>query len=84
MKFGAVRKGSSAENLFDKLLNACEELATMHGMTHVLAGVNTACHNAYRRMIARGFRADFQGVTMLRPNEPSFDTPDCYVMCDLR
>jgi GNAT superfamily N-acetyltransferase len=84
IKFGAVRGGSGAENLFDKLLNACEELAAMHSMTIVMAGVNTACHNAYRRMIARGFRIDFQGVMMLRPNKPSFDRPDCYVMCDLR
>ena len=84
IKFGAVRRGSDAENHFDKLLNSCEELAAMHGMTTVTAGVNSACHNAYRRMIARGFRIDFQGVMMLRPNEPSFDRPDCYVMCDLR
>jgi hypothetical protein len=53
-------------------------------MTRVLAGVNTACHDVYRRMIARGFRADFQGVSMLRPNKPAFDRPDCYVICDLR
>jgi GNAT superfamily N-acetyltransferase len=84
IKFGAVRGGTGAENLFDKLLNACEKLAAMQGMTTVMAGVNSACHNAYRRMIARGFRIDFQGVTMLRPNQPSFDRPDCYVMCDLR
>jgi GNAT superfamily N-acetyltransferase len=84
IKFGAVQKGSSAENHFDKLLNACEELASLHRSTHVLAGVNTACHLAYERMIARGFRGDFQGVLMLRPNEPSLDRPDCYVMCDLR
>jgi len=84
IKFGAVRKWLGVEDLFDKLLNACEELATMNGMTRVLVGVNTACHYAYRRMIARGFRADFQGVMMLKPNEPSFDRPDCYVMCDLR
>jgi hypothetical protein len=83
IKFGAVR-GQSNENSFDKLLNACEELAAIHGMTTMMAGVSTACHNAYRRMIARGFRMDFLGVTMLRPNEPSFDRPDCYVMCDLR
>ena len=84
VKFGAVRKGSSGEDILDKLLDACEELARTNGMTRVLAGVNTACHEAYRRMVARGFRADFQGVTMLRPNKPSFDRPDCYVICDLR
>ena len=84
IKFGAVRGGSGAENLFDKLLNTCEELAALHGMTTVMAGVNTACHTAYRRMIAQGFRIDSSGVTMLKPNEPAFDRPDCYIMCDLR
>jgi len=85
VKFGAVQSGSSAaEVFFDRLLNACEELAMMKGMTAVLAGVNSACHNAYRRMIARGFRIDFQGVLMLKPNEAAFDRPDRYVLCDLR
>jgi GNAT superfamily N-acetyltransferase len=84
VKFGAVSSGDNAESLFDRLLSACEELARLKGMTRVLAGVNSACHNAYRRMIARGFRADFQGVLMLRPNEPVFDRPDRYVLCDLR
>ena len=84
IKFGAVRKGPGAESLFNRLLNACEELATSHGLTRVLGGVNAACHDAYQRLIARGFRTEFQGVMMLRPNEPSFDRSDCYVMCDLR
>ena len=84
VKFGAVRSGASAEKFFDRLLSACEELATMKGMADVFAGVNSACHNAYRKMIVRGFRADFQGVLMLRPNEPAFDRPDRYVLCDLR
>jgi predicted N-acetyltransferase YhbS len=84
VKVGAVRSGASAENFFDRLLGACDQLATMKGMADVVAGVNSACHNAYRRMIARGFRADFQGVLMLRPNEAAFDRPDRYVLCDLR
>lgn len=61
IKFGAVRKELGAENRFDKLLNACEELAAMHGVTNVLAGINTACHFAYRRMIAQGFAQTFKG-----------------------
>ena len=84
IKFGAVRGDPGTEKRFDKLLTCCEELAAMHGMTIVMAGVNTACHNAYQRMIARGFRTEFQGVLMLKPNEPCFDRPDSYVMCDLR
>ena len=84
VKFGAVRSGASAENFFDRLLSACEEVATMKGMADVVAGVNSGCHDAYRRMIARGFRADFQGVLMLKPNEAAFDRPDRFVLCDLR
>lgn len=84
VKFGVVRRGSGAEAFFDRLLIACEALSTTEGMKSVMVGVNTACHNAYRRMIARGFRTDFQGVLMLRPNEPAFDRPECYVLCDLR
>ena len=84
VKFGAVRKDSTSENKFDRLINACEELATIHGMTRLAAGVNTACHFTYQRMIAQGFRADFQGIGMFKPNTPSFDRPDCFVICDLR
>jgi predicted N-acetyltransferase YhbS len=84
VKFGAVQSGASAENFFDRLLSACEEVATMKGMADVVAGVNSGCHDAYRRMIARGFRADFQGVLMLKPNEAAFDRPDRFVLCDLR
>jgi GNAT superfamily N-acetyltransferase len=84
VKFGVVRRGSGADGFFDRLLTACESLAATRRMTSVLAGVNTACHDAYRRMLSRDFRADFQGVLMLRPNEPAFDKPDSYVICDLR
>jgi predicted N-acetyltransferase YhbS len=81
IKFAAASK---EENAFDRLLNACEELAQMNRMSHVFAGVNTACEDACRRMMARGFLLDSQGVMMLKPSEPAFDRPDCYVICDLR
>ena len=84
VKFGATRKGPGSGEHFDRLLDACDSLAREREMTSVVAGVNTACHDAYRRMLSRGFRADFQGVLMLKPNEPAFDTPDRYVICDLR
>ena len=84
VKFGTIRKGPGAVDFFERLLSVCESLAAKRGMEAVLAGVNTACHDAYHRMLDRGFRADFQGVLMLKPNEPAFDAPDCYVMCDLR
>ena len=84
VKFGAIHKGAGAGESFDRLLSACEALAVTRGMSSIFAGVNTACHDAYRRMLARGFRTDSQGVLMLRPNEPAFDSPDNYVLCDLR
>jgi len=31
-----------------------------------------------------GFRRDFQGVTMHRPNEPGYSTSDSYVIDDWR
>jgi GNAT superfamily N-acetyltransferase len=84
IKFGAVRNGLNQDQSFDNLLNACEELAVERGMTNLVAGVNTACQNACKRMIAHGYRWEDQGVLMLKPNEPAFDKPDCFVICDLR
>jgi predicted N-acetyltransferase YhbS len=84
IKFGAIRNDPDAYNAFDKLLDACEGLAASKGMASILAGVNTACYAACNKMIGRGYRPDFQGVMMLRPSEPALDTPDRYVICDLR
>jgi hypothetical protein len=35
-------------------------------------------------MIDRGFRTVLEGVAMLRPNEASYNRPDCFVIDDLR
>jgi len=84
IKFGAASSGSRSVEAFDRLLSACDELASAEGMKCVVGGVNTACQDACTRMMARGFRLDFQGVLMLKPSEPAFDRPDRYVICDLR
>jgi hypothetical protein len=84
VKLGLVRSGSNADSFFDMLLDAVEELAISRGLATVVAGINTGCQNACRRMISRGYRSEFQGVMMLNPSEPAFDTPDRYVICDLR
>ena len=55
-KFAAVRLGPGAEDRFDALLDACAGLAREAGMLNVLAGVNLAREEAYRQMVARGFR----------------------------
>lgn len=84
VKFGAIRPGRDAPALFGRLLDGCEALAADAGCGKLVAGVNAARHQAYRQMIDRGFRAFIQGVAMLRPNEPAFNRPDCFVIDDLR
>jgi predicted N-acetyltransferase YhbS len=84
VKFGAVRPGADAGERFDELLAACEDLAAERGADVLMAGVNLARHDAYRRMLARGYRTAIQGVVMQRPNEPGFCRPDVHVMDDLR
>jgi len=84
IKFGAIRPGENAEDRFDKLLAACESLASQRNSPKITAGVNTARHHAYRRMLARGYRTAFTGVAMLRPNAPGFNRPECFVIDDWR
>lgn len=84
VKFGAARPGPSAPKRFERLLDACEALAVARGLERLLVGVNTARHDAYRRLLTRGFRADLHGLAMLRPDEPAYNRPDVYVIDDLR
>jgi GNAT superfamily N-acetyltransferase len=84
VKFAAVRPGARAPTLFARLLDACEALAARAGCREIVAGVNTARHEAYRQTIDRGFRAFMEGVAMLRPNQPGYNRPDCFVIDDLR
>lgn len=84
VKFGAVSPGPDAPASFDRLLAACEALAHQRGAPHVLAGVNTARHAAYRQLMERGFRTAMVGVAMQRPNDPGYNRPDCYAIDDWR
>jgi GNAT superfamily N-acetyltransferase len=84
VKFGAARPGPNAEQDFSHLIDACEELALARGASRLVAGVNTARHEAYRRMLALGFRTDVQGVSMSRPNEAGYNRPGVYLIDDWR
>jgi N-acetylglutamate synthase-like GNAT family acetyltransferase len=85
VKFGAVRPGPDAAARFELLLDACDAFAAGSGAERLVAGVNTGRLDAYRVLVERGFRPDLIGVSMLsRPDEPAFDTPDDYVLDDLR
>lgn len=84
IKFGAVRPGSTAGQDFNRLLDACEEWALTKTLSRLVAGVNTARHEAYQEMLARGFRTNMQGVAMSRPNEAGYNRPGVYLIDDWR
>lgn len=82
VKFGAVRPDSLAQKNFDRLLQTCEALAGFRGLSRLEAGVNTARHHAYRKMMERGFRTEISGVAMQRPNEAGYNQADIYLIDD--
>jgi GNAT superfamily N-acetyltransferase len=84
IKFGGVRPGNKAAANFARLLSACETLAAQRGLSKLVAGVNTARIEVYRQMLALGFRTDFQGVEMHRPNESGYSRPGSFVIDDWR
>ncbi len=84
VKFGAVRDSPSAEQDYVRLLEACEALAAAVGMSNLLVGANMARHEAYRFLVARGFRTELQGVCMHRGNNPGYCRPGAYIIDDWR
>ena len=84
IKFGVVRPDAAAGKHFNSLFDACESLASSRKLSRLVAGVNTARHEAYRQMLARGFRADLLGVAMAKPNEPGYNRPSVYLIDDWR
>jgi GNAT superfamily N-acetyltransferase len=84
VKFGAARPGAGAGDAFDRLLQACDALAASRGVSRLVAGVNSGRREAYRRVLERGFRVEFLGVAMHRPDEPAYNRPDTYVIDDWR
>jgi len=84
IKFAAVHPGSRAENVFDRLLDACETLAAARRLQRIEAGVNLNRSRAYRQLLRRGFRTSAQGVAMHRPDSPAYNRPDVFVIDDWR
>lgn len=83
VKFGAVRPGAEAPKRFEALLDACHDLAATLGLEKVWAGANLAREEAYRAMVARGFRTEIQGVAMER-GRPGYNRPGVFVVDDWR
>lgn len=84
VKFGMVQPGPGADELFARLLGACEELAVGRGLARLVAGVNTARREAYGGLLARGFRTEMHGLAMDRPDEACYNRPGVYVIDDWR
>jgi predicted N-acetyltransferase YhbS len=84
VKFAAVRPGPGAAEAFASLVAACQGFAVDAGAVRLTLGVNTARHEAYRQLLAAGFRTDSPGITMHRPNEPGYDRDDVWLLDDWR
>lgn len=86
VKFGtAVENGEfSASENFERLLESCELFAASQGLSKLTVGVNTANMGAYKKMISRGFKTDFQGVMMTKNNDPGYHTEEVYAIDDWR
>jgi predicted N-acetyltransferase YhbS len=84
IRFAAALPDARAQTCFDALLDACGALAASAGLRQVVAPVNLAREEAYKHLLARGYRTETQGVTMHRPNEPGYSRPGLFVLDDWR
>ena len=66
------------------LIDACHGLAAERVASVLVAGANAGRDRAWQVLAGRGFRREFLGVTMDRPNEPGYSTSDSYVIDDWR
>jgi hypothetical protein len=84
VKFGAAQPGPLVPRHFHRLLLACEAFAVQRAATRLVAGVNTARHEAYQELRAAGFRPFTQGICMQRYNDPGYNRPGVYLIDDWR
>jgi hypothetical protein len=84
VKFGASRPGIDAVGSFSRLLDGVGALARSAGVSRVVAGISTARHDAYRRMLDLGFRVESQGIRMHRPYAPRYSREHDFVIDDWR
>jgi GNAT superfamily N-acetyltransferase len=84
MKFGAIRPGPQARSNFGLLLEAVEAMASARQLHRISAGVNTSRVEAYRDLLARGFRTDMQGVTMHCAKDAGYHHAGVFAIDDWR
>ncbi len=84
IKFAAASPRAGVERAFERLVEACEALASQRGLETVEAGVNLGRSHAYRQMLRHGFRTQVQGVAMHKPDSPGYNRPDVFALDDWR
>ncbi|HXX46119.1 MAG TPA: GNAT family N-acetyltransferase [Candidatus Acidoferrales bacterium] len=84
-KFAAVRPGPRSEETFARLLRGIESFAASRRAPKVTADVNAARREAFRAMLANGFRPERQGVAMETGNASSgYNRAGVYILDDWR
>ena len=83
-KFAAARPGPNAARDFQRLIDAANDFAHRNNAAKLNAGVNMGAMEAYRLMIAAGFRSMLQGVAMHRPWIDLYDRPAVFALEDWR
>jgi L-amino acid N-acyltransferase YncA len=84
IKFAAVRPGPAAAQGLDSLLAAVRDLAARRQLARVATGVSLARREAYRHLLARGFRINAVGVSMHRPDGRAYNHAGAWVLDDWR
>lgn len=84
VKFGVVLPGPSAKARFRSLLTALEGFASRRGLDTIEAGVNMGRIKAYQEMTGSGFRTEFTGVAMQKPNTAGFNDQEVFAIDDWR
>ena len=86
VKFGSVTASEdrSKSANFNELIECCEIFAASQGLSKLAAGVNIGNFHAYRKLLSKGFRTEFQGVMMTENNDPGYPIEDVYAIDDWR
>lgn len=84
-KFAAVRPSHRAEEDFARLLRGIEAFAASRGAPKITADVNVARREAFRAMLANGYRPERQGVAMESGDAASgYNRAGVYILDDWR
>lgn len=85
IKFGGVRTGvRDAANEFHGLMDLCETHASVTGGKTLIAGINAGRREAYKILRGRGYLPVTTGLSMVKPGNHPFSSPELFVIDDWR